>query len=117
MNILEQGQGNLFTDPDPDNARAFFRTKSRRLENKEMDLADAISKYVHDGDYMGIGGFGANRSPLAACHEIVRQGRKNMGLAGHTATHDMQILSVGEVFNTNVKITKITSTAMVDWKR
>lgn len=99
MNILEQGQGNLFTDPDPDNARAFFRTKSRRLENKEMDLADAISKYVHDGDYMGIGGFGANRSPLAACHEIVRQGRKNMGLAGHTATHDMQILSVGEVFN------------------
>jgi glutaconate CoA-transferase subunit A len=99
MNILEQGQGSLFTDPDPDNARAFFRTKSRRLENKEMDLADAIAKYVHDGEYLGIGGFGANRSPLAACHEIVRQGRKNMGLAGHTATHDMQILSVGEVFN------------------
>ena len=59
MNILEQGRGSLFTDPDPDNARAFFRTKSRRLENKEMNLADAIAKYVHDGEYLGIGGFGA----------------------------------------------------------
>ena len=43
-----------------------------------MNLADAINKYVHDGDYMGIGGFGANRSPLAACHEIVRQGKKDL---------------------------------------
>lgn len=99
MDILKEGKGQLFTNPDPDEARAFFRTKSRRLENKEMELKDAISKYVHDGDYLGIGGFGANRTPLAACHEIVRQKRKNMGLAGHTATHDMQVLSVGEVFN------------------
>ncbi len=99
MNTLEEGKGQLFTSPDPDEARAFFRTKSRRLKNKEMDLTDAIAKFVNDGDYLGIGGFGANRTPLAACHEIVRQGRKKMGLAGHTATHDMQILSVGEVFN------------------
>jgi glutaconate CoA-transferase subunit A len=99
VDILTEGQGQLFTNPDPDEARAFFRTKSRRLKDKEMDLKDAIATYVHDGDYLGIGGFGANRTPLAACHEIVRQGRKNMGLAGHTATHDMQVLSVGEVYN------------------
>ncbi len=99
MNILDEGKGKLFTDPDPDAARAFFRTKSRRLENKEMVLKDAISTYVHDGDYLAIGGFGANRTPLAACHEIVRQGRKNLGFAGHTATHDMQVLSVGEVYD------------------
>ncbi len=99
MNILDEGIGKLFTDPDPDEARAFFRTKSRRLENKEMVLKDALSKYVHDGDYLAIGGFGANRTPLAACHEIVRQGRKNLGFAGHTATHDLQVLSVGEVYD------------------
>ncbi len=64
-----------------------------------MDLKAAVEKYVHDGDYLGIGGFGANRTPLAACHEIVRQGRRNMGFAGHTATHDMQILSAGKVYN------------------
>ena len=64
-----------------------------------MELKDAIEKFVHDGDYLAIGGFGANRTPMAACHEIVRQGRKNMGFAGHTATHDMEVLSAGEVYN------------------
>lgn len=99
MEVLNQGQGRLFSNPDPDIARDFFRAKSRKPENKLMNLKDAIAKFVKDGDYLAIGGFGANRTPIAACHEIVRQGRKNMGFAGHTATHDMQVLSAGKVFN------------------
>jgi len=99
LDIIDQGIGKLFSDPDPDEARAFFRTKSRKMENKVMDLKDAVAKFVHDGDYLAIGGFGANRTPVAACHEIVRQKRKNMGFAGHTATHDMEILSAGEVYD------------------
>lgn len=99
MTVLEQGVGKLFTSPDPDNARAIFRKKSRKTVNKVMSLKDAVAKYVHDGDYLGIGGFGANRTPVAACHEIVRQGRKKIGFAGHTATHDMEILSAGEVYD------------------
>jgi len=99
MKVIDEGQGKLFTNPDPDDARAFFRTKSRRLEEKVMGLQDAIAEYVNDGDYLAIGGFGANRTPMAACHEIVRQRKKNLGFAGHTATHDMQVLSVGEVFD------------------
>ncbi len=86
-------------DPDPDKMRDFFKTKNRKMTNKVMDLKDAIAAYVHDGEYLCIGGFGANRTPIAACHEIVRQGRKNMGFAGHTATHDMEILSAGEVYD------------------
>ncbi len=99
MDINEQSTGELFTNPHPDKARAFFREKNRKMVNKVMELKDAVKKFVHDGEYLGIGGFGANRTPVAACHEIVRQGRKNMGFAGHTSTHDMQILSAGEVFN------------------
>lgn len=99
MEIIDQGKGELFTDPDPDKARDFYRKKNRKMEKKVMGLKDAITEYVHDGDYLGIGGFGANRTPVAACHEIVRQGRKNMGFAGHTSTHDMQILSAGEVYD------------------
>ncbi|MBU3917828.1 CoA transferase subunit A [bacterium] len=99
MKIIDQGKGELFTDPDPDKARAFFRTKNRKMVNKVMELPDAIKEFVHDGEYLGIGGFGANRTPIAACHEIVRQGRKKMGFAGHTSTHDMQILSAGEVYD------------------
>ena len=99
MKVLEEGKGRLFTDPDPDKAREFFRNKSRKLENKLMPLKTAIEKFVHDGEYLAIGGFGANRTPIAACHEILRQGRKHMGFAGHTSTHDFQILCAGEVFD------------------
>ena len=99
MEVIDQGTGPLFVEPDPDRDRAFFQKKDRRMVNKVMDLKTAIETFVKDGEYLGIGGFGANRTPIAACHEIVRQGRKNMGFAGHTATHDMQILSAGEVFD------------------
>ncbi len=99
MNIIDQGEGELFTNPDPDEARAFFRQKNRKMVNKVMELKDAVSRFVCDGDYLGIGGFGANRTPVAACHEIVRQNKKNLGFAGHTSTHDMQILSAGEVYD------------------
>jgi len=99
VNVLAEGIGKIFTDPNADKAREFFRTKNRKLENKVMTVKDAVQKFTKDGDYLVIGGFGANRIPAAVCHELVRQGRKNMGFAGHTATHDFQILCAGEVFN------------------
>ncbi|HUV51873.1 MAG TPA: CoA-transferase [Dehalococcoidia bacterium] len=99
MIVLEEGKGRLFTDPDPDRAREFFKKKSRKMQSKVMNLKEAIAKFVHDGDYLAVGGFGANRTPIAACQEILRQGRKNMAFAGKTATHDFQILAAGEVFN------------------
>ena len=76
VNIIDEGIGPLFMDPDPDTARNFFRKKSRKLDKKLMGLKEAISKFIHDVDYIAIGGFGANRTPVAACHEIVRQKRK-----------------------------------------
>lgn len=99
MNIIDEGEGKLFTDPCPDQAREFSRRKSRQMTAKLMSLKDAAAAYVHDSDYLAIGGFGSNRTPIAACHEIVRQRRKNMGFAGHTSTHDFEILCAGEVFN------------------
>jgi glutaconate CoA-transferase subunit A len=99
FDVVAQGEGPLFRDPDADKAREFFRQKDRALKNKIMSVKEAVEKFVHDGDYLGIGGFGANRIPTAVCHEIVRQGRKNLIFAGHTATHDFQILAAGEAFN------------------
>jgi glutaconate CoA-transferase, subunit A len=96
---VEHGWGPLFTNPDPDEARAFFRTKSRRKTSKLMSLKHAVERFVHDGEYLAIGGFGSSRNPIAACHEIVRQGRKQMGYAGYGSTHDFQILAAGEVFD------------------
>lgn len=97
--IIDEGVGVLFANPDPDLARAFSRTKNRGQRNKVMSLKQAIAEFVHDGDYLATGGFGSNRTPLAACHEIVRQKKKNLAFAGHTTTHDFQVLCAGKTFN------------------
>ena len=99
MATVENSVGKLFTDPHPDTAREFFRTKSRKMVDKVMSVKEAVEKFSKDGDYLAIGGFGANRIPTAVCHELLRQKRKHMGFAGHTATHDFEILAAGEVFD------------------
>ena len=60
-------------------------------------VADAVARLVHDGDYLAIGGFGCDRIPTAVVHEILRQGKQNLRFAGHTATHDFQILCAGNL--------------------
>lgn len=99
MRILQEGKGWLFTDPDPEKARHHFKNKDKTLKDKLMTVKEAVSRHVHDGDYIAVGGFGGVRIPVAPLHEIVRQGRKKLGLAGHTATHDFQILAAGECFD------------------
>jgi glutaconate CoA-transferase, subunit A len=97
--IVAQGEGPLFMDPNADKSREFFRGKKRAMVNKVMSVKEAVERFVHDGDYFATGGFGANRIPTAICHEIVRQHKKNLAFAGHTSTHDFQILAAGEAFN------------------
>ena len=93
---LSQGRGPLFTDPDPEAARAFFRGKKTAVDEKVMSVAEAVERFVHDGGYLASGGFGTNRIATAVLHEIVRRGRRDLGFAGHTTTHDFQILAVGD---------------------
>src|SRR6478672_10946123 len=95
MTPLTQGIGALFTDPSADRARETFAARPRALVDKLTTVADAVRRLVHDGDYLAIGGFGADRIPTAVVHEIVRQGRQNLRFAGHTATHDFQVLCAG----------------------
>jgi glutaconate CoA-transferase subunit A len=94
--VLKQGRNELFSDPDPDAAREFFKTKSRAMLNKVTTARDAVKTLLNDGDYLAIGGFGANRIPTSILHEICRQRKKNLAFAGHTSTHDMQILVAGD---------------------
>ena len=96
--VIAQGEGPLFMDPDADKARAFFRKKKRALINKVMPLKDAIAQFVQDGVYLCIGGFGANRTPVAACHEIVRQGRKDLAFFGHTSHPRLPDSGCGRIF-------------------
>lgn len=90
---LEQGQEELFMDPDPDKARSFFKNKNRGLTNKVTSVEEAVKTFVLDGDYLAIGGFGHVRVPTAILYEIVRQRKRNLGLAGHTSIYDSDILA------------------------
>ncbi|MGA2025863.1 MAG: CoA-transferase [Syntrophobacteraceae bacterium] len=92
-------QGELFCSPDADEAREFFRRKPRTMTNKLMSVSEAVNRFVHDGDYLASGGFGGVRIATSVLHEIVRQRKKDLGLSGHTATHDFQILAAGRCFN------------------
>ncbi|MSQ93363.1 MAG: CoA transferase subunit A [Gemmataceae bacterium] len=94
---LSHGDGPLYADPSANHAREFFRTKPRALVDKLMSVKDAVTCFVHDGDYVAVGGFGADRLSSAVCHEIVRQQKQNLTLSGHTATHDFQILAAGNL--------------------
>jgi glutaconate CoA-transferase subunit A len=95
MEVLKEGRGPLFMGPDPFGFREQRRAKNRGQRSKLTTVAEAVSRYVRDGDYLATGGFGTNRIPVALLHEIVRQRKRRLGFAGHSTTHDYQILSAG----------------------
>src|SRR5437899_157509 len=97
MDILSQGTGALYADPSADRAREYFATKPRGLIDKVTTVPDAVTRFIQDGAYLAIGGFGCARIPTAVVHEIVRQEKQNLRFAGHTATHDFQILCAGNL--------------------
>lgn len=94
-----EGRGKIFTEVDPDLLRDYFRHKPKKMVSKLTTVKEAVSTLINDGDYIAVGGFGGVRIPTAVLHEIVRQGKKNLGFSGHTATHDCQILAAGKCFN------------------
>jgi glutaconate CoA-transferase subunit A len=107
MTPLPQGTGALFADPSADRAREAFAVKPRALTDKLTTVADAVSRLVGDGDYLAIGGFGGARLPTAVVHEILRQGKQNLRFAGHTATHDFQILCAGNLTGRGRTLAKV----------
>ncbi len=97
MDLLSRGAGPLFSDPSANHARQAFAGKPRACTDKLTTVADAVRRLVNDGDYLAIGGFGCARIPTAVVHEILRQGKQNLRFAGHTATHDFQLLCAGNL--------------------
>lgn len=94
-NDFPTGTGPLFMPPDEDAARQAFHARPKSLTDKVMPVAEAVKRFVSNGDYLAAGGFGGDRIATAVLHEIVRQQKQDLGIAGHTATHDFQILCAG----------------------
>ncbi|HME18960.1 MAG TPA: CoA-transferase [Nitrososphaerales archaeon] len=90
---MSRGEGPLLGWHDPDEQRRWVReNKPRRMTDKRMGLKESVSKYVSDGDYLAMGGFGHVRVSMAAIYEMIRQNRKRLILAGKTAVHDCDLL-------------------------
>ncbi len=93
MEILAEGSGELLGWHDPDENRAWVReNKPRGLIDKRMSVAQAVTKFVRDGDYIAFGGFGHIRIPMSLVYEIIRQKRRDLAIAGKTAVHDIDLL-------------------------
>jgi glutaconate CoA-transferase subunit A len=107
MNPLPQGSGNLFSDPSANGARQGFVAKARAQTDKLTTVPEAVARLVRDGDYLAIGGFGVDRLPVAVVHEILRQRRQNLRFAGHTATHDFQLLCAGNLTGRGRTLAKV----------
>jgi glutaconate CoA-transferase subunit A len=82
MEIIKSGLGELIQPPDLNEFREWNRNKPKGLVDKRMTEAEAIERFVHDGDYIGTELYGTVRCPMSLVNEIVRQGKQNLKVAG-----------------------------------
>lgn len=89
--IVAAGEKPLIQPIDLEGFRAHNRAKPKGLVDKLMSEHEAIARFLHDGDYLGIELYGTCRCPISLTREIVRQGRKGIRLAGQ-GVHEADIL-------------------------
>ena len=63
--------------------------------SKLMDLKDAVSTLVKDGDLIGTGGLSFWRKPMSACREIVEQNKKDLTICTFVGGIDVDMLIGG----------------------
>jgi glutaconate CoA-transferase subunit A len=83
MQLIESGLGELIQPPDIQAFREWNRTqKSRKLVDKRMSEAEAVARFVYDGCYIGTELYGTCRAPMSLTREVVRQGVRDLRVAG-----------------------------------
>ncbi len=104
MKVLMRGRGEALGWHDPDENRAWVReNKPAALTDKRTTVAEAVARFIPNGSFIALGGFGHVRVSMAVVYEIVRQRRQDLALAGKTAVHDCDIL-VGSGCVTRIEV-------------
>jgi glutaconate CoA-transferase subunit A len=62
------------------------------LKDKLMSAAEAVRRFVKDGDMIALGGFTVNRNAMVIAREIIRQGRRELHLVMHSHGQAMDLL-------------------------
>lgn len=95
--MSEEGQGERLSVCTADEIREWNRNhKARGLIDKMTTAREAVDRFVKDGAYLAIGGFGHVRISMPLIYEIVRQRVKHLRVSGHTAVHDLDVLIAGD---------------------
>lgn len=87
MRVIESGIGELIQIPNMNAFREWNRTqKSRKLVDKLMTEQEAVRRFVYDGCYIGTELYGTVRCPMSLVREVIRQGIKDLRVAGQGVT-------------------------------
>ncbi len=124
MDTLYEGVGEFrFTDPDA--VRAWMRDRKRReFVDKTLSEAEAVRRFVADGDYVSFDFSSFTRGPLVLIREIIRQARRDLwysakftlmestllAAAGACSRIDVGFLGLGDTLNRAVEEGKIKVT-------
>ena len=97
VRILESGHRRSDPTAGLEAFREWNRAKSKRLDDKRMTEAEAVRRFVHDGDYIGTELYGTVRCPMSLIHEIIRQGIDDLRVAGQGVLELDMLLAAGLV--------------------
>lgn len=70
-----------FPGADTVDARLALERDRRPRVDKSMSAAEAVRRFVSDGDTVAVGGTNHARTPMALLTEVLRQGRTDLSLA------------------------------------
>lgn len=73
-------------------ARAELEESSRGAGDKVMSAADAVARYVSNGDVVAVGGTNHARTPMALLWEVLRQGRTDLSLSRPLTCYESELL-------------------------
>ncbi|MBA4180232.1 MAG: CoA transferase subunit A [Anaerolinea sp.] len=92
IEVLAEGTA-AFHPVDPDGFRAYVRdNKNRALEPRLMTAREAVDRFVADGDYLTYECNYLMRGPNEVVHEIIRQEKRRLWIAGKFTYVDVALL-------------------------
>lgn len=89
--VVAKGEAPLFQPPDLEAFRAHNRAKDKRLVTKLMTGAQAVERFVRDGQYLGFELYGSVRCPMSLTRDLIRSGKKGFSIAGQ-GVHEADLL-------------------------
>ena len=93
MQVIAEGKAD-FLKVDPDGFRAHIRDhKQRALVPRQMPAAEAVRRFVSDGDYLAFDCNYFQRGPSTLIREVIRQGKNDLWLCGKFSYVDVGLLA------------------------